>query len=91
MYIFDEMVAVGFNTFCYDAARCRETAGINPFTPTNNSKGSLKFILAPPAALIMNAININGEGIKAMPSRIRMILKKYSALKFSVFSSFFPT
>ena len=28
MYIFDEVVAVGFNTLRYDAERCRETAGI---------------------------------------------------------------
>ena len=30
MYIFDEVVAVGFNTLYYDAERCRGTAGIKP-------------------------------------------------------------
>ena len=30
MYIFDEVVAVGFNTLRYDAERCRETADIKP-------------------------------------------------------------
>lgn len=29
MYIFDEMVAVSFNTLCYDVERCRERRVLN--------------------------------------------------------------
>lgn len=29
MYIFDEMVAVSFNTLCYDVERCREQRVLN--------------------------------------------------------------
>lgn len=29
MYIFDEMVAVSFNTLCYDVERCRERQVLN--------------------------------------------------------------
>ena len=38
MYIFDEVVAAGFNTLCYDAERCRETAGIKSSARINNGK-----------------------------------------------------
>ena len=39
MYIFDEVVAVGFNTLCYDAERSRGSAGIKPSAriKTNNA------------------------------------------------------
>ena len=31
MYIFDEVITVGFNTLCYDAERRRKTSGIKPY------------------------------------------------------------
>ena len=31
MYIFDDVLAVGFNTLCYDAEHRRKTSGIKPF------------------------------------------------------------
>ncbi|QSH92576.1 hypothetical protein C5N99_08190 [Treponema medium] len=66
--MFYKVVAVGFNTLCYDAERCRKTAGIKP---SARMKGGVQAFAAVCIALLYGWVFI-ALGIAAMLIILRL-------------------